>query len=51
MAYAIMTIKKIKTNSDFARTHNHNYRLVDVPNADKTLIHRNEELVKTEHAN
>lgn len=51
MAYAIMNISKLKSNSDFAKAHEHNYRLTDVPNADKELLHRNEELIKRQHAN
>ena len=51
MAYAFMNISKLKSNSDFAKAYNHNYRLVEVPNADKELHFKNEELIKRKHAN
>lgn len=49
MAYAIMRIKKIKSNAEFSKVMDHNYRLVEVLNADKDLAYRNSEIIKLEH--
>lgn len=46
MAYAIMRIKKIKSNPEFTKIMEHNYRLTPVLNADPSLQHTNEELIK-----
>ena len=40
-----MTIEKIKTDASLAGKYKHNYRKIDVPNADPELKHLNEELV------
>ena len=46
MGYCFMTIEKVKDKGTLARKYQHNYRTGKVPNADPTLLHRNEELVK-----
>ena len=40
-----MTIEKIKTDASLAGKYKHNYRKIDVPNADPELKYLNEELV------
>ena len=46
MSYCFMSIEKIKTGGALMAKYHHNYRLVEVENADASLKHRNEELVK-----
>lgn len=46
MGYCFMTIEKVKDKGTLARKYQHNYRTGKVPNADPTLLHKNEELVK-----
>lgn len=41
-----MSIEKIKTSGALMSKYRHNYRLVDVENADPALKHLNEELIK-----
>lgn len=45
MGYSFMTIEKIKTTAQMRGKYNHNFRVIDVPNADAALSHLNEELV------
>ena len=45
MGFSFMTIGKVKDTASMARAYSHNYRTVDVPNADKTKAYLNEELV------
>ena len=45
MGKCFMTIEKIKTDASLAGKYKHNYRKIDVPNADPELKHLNEELV------
>ena len=45
MAYAIMSIKKIKSNAEFTKVMEHNYRLTPVLNADSNLQYKNENLI------
>ena len=46
MGYCFMTIEKIKDKGTLTRKYQHNYRTGNVPNADPSLAHKNEELVK-----
>lgn len=46
MGYCIMRIKKIHTKSVLTSNYNHNFRKVDVDNADPALAYKNQELVK-----
>lgn len=46
MAYCFMNIEKIKTSGALMSKYRHNYRLVNVENADRNLNHKNEELIK-----
>ena len=46
MSYCFMSIEKIKTGGALMSKYHHNYRLVDVENADASLRHLNEELIK-----
>ena len=46
MGYCFMSIEKIKDKGTLTRKYQHNYRVGNVPNADPTLTHKNEELVK-----
>ena len=41
-----MSIEKIKTGGALMSKYHHNYRLVEVENADASLRHLNEELIK-----
>lgn len=45
MGYCFMSIDKIKTGGKLRAKYNHNYRMVDVSNADPDKKHLNEELV------
>ena len=45
MAYCFMSTEKIKSLGAFTRKFEHNYRTANVPNADKSREHLNEELV------
>ena len=45
MGYCFMSIDKIKTGGKLRAKYNHNYRMVDVSNADPDKTHLNEELV------
>lgn len=45
MGYCFMSTSKIKTRGTLASKYNHNYRKVDVANADRDLADKNEELV------
>lgn len=45
MGYCFMSTTKIKTMGTLASKYNHNYRKVNVANADPSLIYKNEELV------
>lgn len=45
MGYCFMSTSKIKTMGMLASKYNHNYRKVDVANADRDLADKNEELV------
>ncbi len=45
MGYAIMRIDKIKTDHELNSRYNHNYRIYDVKNADKSRQAENEEVV------
>lgn len=49
MGKCFMTIEKIKTDASLAGKYRHNYRKIDVPNADPELSHLNEELVSLEN--
>lgn len=46
MSYCFMSIEKIKTGGALMSKYHHNYRLVEVENADASLRHLNEELIK-----
>lgn len=46
MAYCFMSTEKIKSLGAFTRKYEHNYRTANVPNADKSRAHLNEELIK-----
>lgn len=46
MGYAFMTIEKIKTTAQMNGKYGHNFRMIEVSNADASLSHLNEELVK-----
>lgn len=48
MGYSFMTIEKIKTTAQMRGKYKHNFRVIDVPNADATRSHLNEELVHTD---
>lgn len=45
MGYCFMSTSKIKTMETLASKYNHNYRKVEVANADRDLADKNEELV------
>lgn len=45
MGYCFMTTQKIKTLGTLSAKFNHNYRKVDVSNADPNLYHKNESLI------
>ena len=45
MAYCFMSTEKIKSVGAFTRKFEHNYRTANVPNADKSREHLNEELI------
>ena len=44
MGYCFMSIDKIKTGGQLRAKYNHNYRMVDVSNADPDKKHLNENL-------
>lgn len=46
MAYCFMSTEKIKSLGAFTRKYEHNYRTENVPNADKSRMHLNEEIIK-----
>lgn len=46
MGYCFMSIQKIKTKGGLMSKYNHNYRQVDVDNADKELAYLNDEIIK-----
>lgn len=46
MGYCFMRFDKIKTTSGFEGKFGHNFRTINVPNADPSLRHLNEELIK-----
>lgn len=46
MAYCFMSTEKIKSLGAFTRKFEHNYRTANVPNADKSRVHLNEEIIK-----
>lgn len=46
MGYCFMSIEKINNKSSMIGKYNHNYRVGDVPNADKELAYLNDELIK-----
>lgn len=48
MGYSFMSIGKIKSFSEMSKAYSHNYRITDVPNADKSKEYLNEELVRME---
>lgn len=45
MGYCFMSMEKIITGADFVRKYEHNYRTENVPNADKSKAHLNDELI------
>ena len=45
MGYSFMRFEKIKSLKGLSQAYKHNYRTMDVPNADKNLQNENEELV------
>ncbi len=49
MGFAILDIEKIKTNTSFVNRHNHDFRLVEVANADKNKIADNKVLVECDY--
>ena len=46
MGYCFMRIEKIKTKNSMTRRYQHNYRLIDIKNADPSKKDLNEKLVK-----
>ena len=46
MGYCFMRFEKIKTSTGFSGKYAHNFRTMDVPNANPSLQHLNEELIK-----
>ena len=46
MGYCFMAFEKIKTSKEFSGKFSHNFRTMDVPNADSKLYYLNEELIK-----
>lgn len=46
MSYCFMSTQKIKTLGQMTAKYNHNYRKIEIENADPSLADRNEELVK-----
>lgn len=50
MGYCFLRVDKIKTNADFVRKYEHNYRTEQVPNAIPELKDQNQELVKLQGA-
>ena len=45
MGYCFMTFEKIRTKASMTNKYNHNYREMEVLNADPSMAHLNEELV------
>ncbi len=51
MGYSFMSVTKIKSTKQMMNMFNHNYRQMEVENADPTLSFLNEELVKLQEKN
>lgn len=51
MAYAILRINKIKSQSGFAALYGHNYRTIPPANADKELSYSNRDLIQMQESN
>lgn len=49
MSYCFMRFTKIKTESHFSGAFSHNFRTMNVPNANPDLSHENEELIPLPH--
>lgn len=51
MAYAILRINKIKSQSGFAALYGHNYRTIPPANADRKLSNNNYDLIQMQESN